>query len=235
MTEEQFQQRLRKERVKTLGAASLVAIGAGFLASSATYYLQHDEAPPPTEPMATLATSVKPEQPESDVVVPPSPQKAQSPNADFEPTTQSDELGSLSNRSSAQQTAYSVVGDAPQLRIRITERDWENTEEGLRPRLAGEISLPENTVGSHQVEFWANVSVDGEAVGYDNLRVTLREGQGRFEEVFFLYEGAPTFRDQPLFDLSIENIVILRVPEYELHLDDEPARQSRSPMLTENR
>lgn len=43
MTEREFQLRIKQERSKTLAAAAILALGAGIMASSATYYFISDE------------------------------------------------------------------------------------------------------------------------------------------------------------------------------------------------
>lgn len=128
-----------------------------------------------------------------------------------------------------------VAQASDRVHILITGQGWENTKDGLRPRIVGEITLPEGTSGSRQVEFWVNVNINGKSIGYNNLRVPVRAGVGRFDEVFFLYETAATLNNQSAFDLSIENIVLLEVPEFDLEIDEDPELERPSKLLTKNR
>lgn len=125
---------------------------------------------------------------------------------------------------------------AQSIKIRVTERSWESTTAGIRPRVSGEISMPDLPAGSRQVEFWATLSVNGESIGYDNLRVPLRNGEGSFDEVFFLQENAPNFSDQQAFDFDIDNIILLEVPDYEIEFEEsETEKNPRTNMLKKSR
>lgn len=126
---------------------------------------------------------------------------------------------------SAYQTGVSSGGASPRkVQIKISDRSWEATPDGLRPRVLGEISLAdEGDDAAYQLEIWVNAMVDGRKIGYDAIRVPIHHGHGALDEYLFLQDTDANFRSQPPFEIEIQDITLVEIPDFELEIETNEA------------
>jgi len=174
MTETEIKALIRKENSRAMLFSMALALVAAFLASGTTVFLleQHEE----TE--GEHASKEVPSEVGPNSVSEISPSNTQSISVTNQPVIES-QPETISSHSRSLVSGSSVAGGSSGLLaprkvlIKVRERDWANTADGLRPRLAGDIVLAEGDPSSFMVEVWINALVDGEKIGFSAWRSLL--------------------------------------------------------------